>query len=734
MRPDRSARGETRFKGLARRLPLLGLAWIGASAPTCSEEGYWPYLAAPIQSIENKYGIRLTAEWLGKLEHATVRVGTAGTSGALVSPNGLILTSRGVIPRDARLAVREALSGGFVARDREQELKLPNVSVDMLVTERDVTPAILAAQTATASSAPDEGRRSAIEKLRREAAQAPNAVAEVVSFHGGAQYILYAYRRYQDVRLVFATEDSISGFTGPYPSPVIPLALLRAYDRGGPAATPEYLRMSATRPSEGTPVFISGAPYARSQRRLPLAEFEARRTIELPLLLDANAKIASRLSTWRDRAPTVSPTAMRLVEHAQVFRDLIEGEQRAFRDPAFIPRVREEEAQILDALRREHDVAGLAAFEDVARLEQELARRRTRRLLVPWTGDGEPIMWQGPNADIPWAAYMMGTTQVIAEVLLREREERRRLAAERSPGFRETDRSALERWLTGPPGESNCAPVVEAAMEEALITAHLELLSEHLPPDDPLPHIALSERTPRQRAAELASATRLGDVEFRKILYGASDEEFAQLHDPVLDLMRAMEPEYRRGGREWDAMRAQLAAAFDRTTQAAYRVRGASLYPETTGTVRFGYGVISAVDRPPTGLPTDDVPWYRLPAVTTISNLFDYAARANWSVKLDPRWTEARSRMEAQTAVSFLSSADAVAGNSGSVTVDAKGEVLGVLFSGVGMGTSFDYVYGGKLQAPERSLHAATPVLLESLAHVYGATDLLRELNQERSP
>ena len=716
------------------RLALLVIAWISQSGLAVADEGFWPYSAAPLQAIAENYGISLKADLLAKIEHATVRVGTAGTSGAFVSPHGLILTSRSVIPSQARLALRDALSGGFVARSREQELKLPNVFVDMLLTERDVTPEIIAAQSVTASSLPDEARRGAIEKLQREAEQAPNKVAEVVSFYGGAQYVLYVYRRYQDLRLAFATEDLISAVTQPYPSPSVPVALLRAYDDGEPAVTPEYFRMSATPPSEGMVVFTSGAPFVRSQRRLPSAELAAIQTIELPLLLDANAKIASRLSTWRDQAPTASPRALRAVEHAQVFRDLIEAEQKSFRDPAFVAFVRQEETQILDALRREHDVAGLAAFAEVDRLEQELSGRRVRRILVPWTGDGEAVMWQGPSAILPWSAYMMGATQVIAEVLLRDREERRRPAAARSTGFHETDRPALERWLTGPPGEPGSATPVEAGLEETLLTAYLELLSEHLPPDDPLPRIALGGLSPRQRANELATATQLGDVEFRRKLYRASDEEFAQLHDPVLDMMRAMEPEYRRGGREWDAIHAQLAAAFDLVTQAAYRVRGASLYPDTTGTLRLGYGVVSAIEHAPSGLPTDQVPWYRLPAVTTISNLFDDAAHANSSLKLDPRWTEARSSIDGQTAVNFLSSVDGVPGSSGSVTVNTKGEVVGVLFSGAGSGGAFDYVYEGKLQAPAHPLHVATPVILESLAHVYGATDLLRELDQGRLP
>ena len=112
--------------------------------PVIADEGYWPFFAAPVQSIADKYGISLTAKWLDDLEHATVRVGSEGTSGAFVSPNGLILTARHVIPRDARLAVREDVRGGFLAQSYEQELRLPNVSVDVVLTVQDVTPAIVA--------------------------------------------------------------------------------------------------------------------------------------------------------------------------------------------------------------------------------------------------------------------------------------------------------------------------------------------------------------------------------------------------------------------------------------------------------------------------------------------------------------------------------------------------------------------------------------------------------------
>jgi len=408
LRPKRGAPRHFQLNGLAVTLVLWVTALIGASWPAIADEGYWPFSAAPVQTIEAKYGVGVTAEWLAKLEHATVRVGTEGTSGAFVSPKGLILTARRVIPRDARLAVHDALSRGFVARGHGEELKLPGVTVDVVLAEQDVTPTILAAQSATASSTADEGRRHAIEQLQKEASRAPDEVAQVVSFYGGARYVLYVYRRYQDVRLVFATEESIGERTGTYPSPTLAVAFLRAYEHGAPAATPEYLRISAAPLAEGTPVFVSGAPYARSQRRLPWAELEAMRTIELPLLLDANAKLASRLSTWRDLTPNASPAALWLVEHAQVFRDLIEIEQKAFRDPVFVASVREDEGRVIEALKAQHDLAGLEAFAEVARLEQDLSGQRIRRLLVPWTGDGEPLMWQGPDADVPWGAYLMG--------------------------------------------------------------------------------------------------------------------------------------------------------------------------------------------------------------------------------------------------------------------------------------------------------------------------------------
>lgn len=72
------------LNGLAVRLVLLGMAGIGAARPVIADEGYWPYSAAPVQSITDKYGIRVTVKWLADLEHATVRVGTKGTSGASV--------------------------------------------------------------------------------------------------------------------------------------------------------------------------------------------------------------------------------------------------------------------------------------------------------------------------------------------------------------------------------------------------------------------------------------------------------------------------------------------------------------------------------------------------------------------------------------------------------------------------------------------------------------------------
>jgi len=714
-------------------LVSLGVA-VALSSVSRGDEGYWLYTAPPLAEIERRYSAQLTPEWLDRLEYATVRVGAEGTSGAFVSPAGLILTARHVIPAPVRATIRDSLREGFVADTHAMELPLAGLTVDTLLEERDVTAELRKVEGRGDAASRGQRRARAIAGLTRPVRGDRDTIRQVVSLHGGSQYVLYAYRRYRDIRLVFAPEDTLVNSAAAYPGPILDFALLRAYEHGRPARPAHFLRLARNAPAEGSPVFISGAPYSGSWRRIPVAELATIHATDVPVVHEAMSKTYARLSAWLDRIEPQSSSGTEIAMRDRFFREVLEFERDALRDPAFLSRRREEEAGLRSSFSARHDSEGIQALETIDHLEAELAPLRVSHLLLPWAGDHEPIMWQGPDADLPWGAYLTGTTWIFAEVLLREREERQRADTERASGFRTADTAALKHWLVDGPCKVGCAPLVEPMMDEILIATYLETLREQLPPDDPLVEQLVGPRSPREVARELVSATRLGAADFRRQLLLASDADFAKVRDPLLDLLRAAQSEIRRRGRAYDALSTSLRSAADQLAAAEYRARGRDLYPETTGTFRLGFGAVTALERAPDELTLAPTPWYRLPAVTTARMLIDYTGHREVPLRLPPRWEHALAALEPATAVNFLSNVDGVAGNSGSVTVNADGDVVGVLFGGVGGGVAFEWEYEGALHRPEYSEHVATEILLESLRHIYVAKELLAELETPIAP
>ncbi len=704
----------------------MGSAALGA-------EGYWPYTDIPLERIESDTGVILTKPWLDRLERATVRVGTTGTSGAFVSNRGLVLTARHVIPAVARETIENELKNGFAAAGIESEVQLPHVTVDALVSERDVTATVLKAAMPGTSGVHAEPQAAAIAYLERKVGVEPGSVGQVVSYFGGAKYVLFTYHRYTDVRLAFAPESGLAADTGAYPAPTLDIALVRVYERGRPATTPNYLRVSRQHPMEGMPVFISGAPYAGGTRYLPGLELRSMQSIEVPLELDLIGKAATRASAWRDRTGSSDPGAAETVKLLRFYRELLEVNATAYRDPAFVA------AREYDDLHLRESLSGTAGTRDLAILNDAEAKvrgldpLRRAHLLLPWAGDQEPIMWQDPDAHVPWAAYVIGPTLTAADILVRLREERHRPDAERALGYREAARARLEHWLLDG-CNSGCLAGAASEFEVELLTAYLETLVEYLPPKDSVLAGLLEGRAPRERAEQLVGGSRLGDAAFRKRLYSATDAEFVQMHDPMLDAVRTVQGEIRRRGREYDAKSAALRRVERELEAVRYAALGPALYPDTTGTFRLGYGLLTAYERAPQEPTMSPSPWFKLPAVSTASALYDYGRHREHPLAVPDRWRTAETAVPGAAALDFMSDVDGVAGNSGSVTVDRNGDVVGVLFSGDGGADVFRYVYEGKLSSnPERSIHSAVEGLLEALDRIYGAPGLLRELTEWRT-
>ncbi len=265
--------------GMKREAILL--VWM-CGMPASADEGMWLYQQFPKDAVQQKYGFEATSQFLDHLRLSSVRIG--GGSGAFVSPRGLLLTNRhlvsGCVPRQDT----------FYAAAEADEIRCAGLEAGVLVKIEDVTARVKAGARAGATAAKALAERNtATAAIERECAASSGNTCSVVALFSGGRYDLYQYRKYTDVRLVFAPEYALAFFGRERDSLTylrygLDIAFLHAYESGRPAATPQYLKWSAAGVKEGELVFAAGSP-ATTARATTAAQLTFYRDTALPVAL-----------------------------------------------------------------------------------------------------------------------------------------------------------------------------------------------------------------------------------------------------------------------------------------------------------------------------------------------------------------------------------------------------------------------------------------------------------------
>lgn len=665
-----------------------------------ADEGMWTFDAFPSAKVEAAYGFAPDQSWLDHVRLSAARL-TGGCSSSLVSGHGLLLTNHHCVvdcAQNLSTGREDLVKSGFLADDRTRERKCPGQQAEILTKITDVTGDVQGAIGTATGDALVKARDAAIARI--EDAGCPDKatqVCEVVTLYGGGQYKLYHYRKYSDVRLVFAPEYAAAQFGGDpdnfnFPRFGIDAAFLRIYENGRPVETPTHLRWNPRAPQPGELVFVAGNPGSTS-RLFTQSQIAGRRDLALPVtefqLSELRGRLISAMEGDAERARTGADTLFGVENSFKAYY----GQYRSLVDPAFAGKLAAAERDLRAKVAA--DPALTAKIGDPW-AEVDRAMARYRDLYLPYTmleargGFGSQLYH-------------------YARTIVRAAAEREKPDTDRLPGYTDSALPLTEKELIDP------TPTYPW-LERMEVEFWLSKTREYLTADDPRVKALLGAESPESLSARLIGGTRLADPKVREALFKGGMAAVRASDDPLIRFVLAHDAQARA---ELTAFRAQvdapITAAQSRLAQARFAIYGTDLYPDATFTLRLSYGSVTGWNEA----------GRQIAPTTDFAGMFARAT-GNAPYILPARWIAAKAKLNPDTVLDFSTSNDVVGGNSGSPAIARDGSVIGALFDGNihSLGGAFGYD-----AALNRSVVVSTGAVEAALRSVYPAPALLAELH-----
>ena len=690
--------------GLKRGTLLASLLLVCLALFTQSmqaDEGMWTFDNFPSKTVGEKYGFTPSQAWLDHVRLASLRI-AGGCSASFISPEGLVMTNHHCVvecveqistPKD------NFVDDGFVAKTDAEERKCPAFELDQLVEIRDVTREVQGAIVGKAGHEANRALHAKEAELQQSCGADASVRCDVVSLYHGGIYDLYRYKRYTDVRLVFAPEYGVAQFGGDpdnfnFPRFDFDIGLLRAYEGGKPAASPDYLRWSANGSKDGELVFVAGNPGGTS-RELTNAQLAFERDTFFPARMPVLAEYRGLLEEFRTRGPEQAREAnedLFFVENS--FKANI-GRQGALLDPQFFATKVQEEQKLRAATAADPKLAGdVSAWDDIAQIQ----RLRTQ-LFVRNAALGNRMFRSGLLGD--------------AMTLVRAAAERAKPNAERLPEFTDQALVHVQQALSAP------VPVYKD-IEELDLTFLFTTIRRDLGTDDEFVRKMLGKESPEQLAHRLVSGTRLEDPKLREELYKGGKSAVAASTDPMMRFAASINDDLLTVRKDYEArVDAPTRAAAERIAKARFAVYGTSVDPDATFTPRLSYGTVKGFE---------DGEGKFVQPYTAIGGLFERATGAP-PYKLPESWLKAKASLNPSLPMNLSTTNDIIGGNSGSPLIDKDAKVIGLIFDGNIFSLGGDYGYDAK---QNRAVAVDSHALFEGLQKVYHLNRVVEEIEAAR--
>jgi hypothetical protein len=684
---------------------------LSLAAVAAADEGMWLFNHPPAAQIKAKYGFTLTSAWLEHVQLSSVRFNNGG-SGSFVSADGLAFTNHHVAQtclHGLSTADKDLYKTGFYAKSYAEEPRCPDLELNVLVGIEDVTDKVNAGvKPGMAAAAAGAAQRGATSQIEADCNKITGLRCDVVTFYSGAIYHLYRYKRYTDVRLVFAPEFDIAFFGGDpdnfeFPRYDLDVAFFRVYENGKPVHIEHYLKWSAGGLKDNDLVFISGHP-GSTGRLLTMSQLESLRTVVFPFQLEILNRRDQLFRNWGAKSEENYRRAQEDLFGIENNLKRLKVYYTSLSDPAIMDKKQAEETTLKQTLSADPQKKAeygnpWAEVDQAIKVQQEI--------YLPLTLIERDYAFRGDLAG-------------FARTLVRLAIEKTKPNATRLHEYSESALPSLEQRLFA------STPIYKD-MEEVELADSLATLQEKLP-NDPATQLVLKGRAPAAVAHELIANTKLDDINVRKQLYQGGLEAIGASTDPLIVLMRTIDPEARkyrsRYDDEVDSVVRQAGGAIGRLRFAR---DGYNVPPDATFTLRLSYGPVRGYVEDGLGdvVPKDT----KIPPFTQIGGAFTRADKMGNKdpFRLPKSWLDAKQagKLKLDTPFDSVSTGDIIGGNSGSPVINTAGELVGIIFDGNMQSLPWIYVYD---DVAGRAVSVDSRGILEALRDVYGATRVSEEL------
>ncbi|HCL00289.1 MAG TPA: hypothetical protein DHW42_09330 [Candidatus Marinimicrobia bacterium] len=677
---------------------LLLLICTSISIIAFADEGMWTFDNPPTEQLK-EYGFTPTQEWLDQVRLASVRFMDGG-SGSFVSPNGLVMTNHHVaVGQLQKISTEEKnyVNTGFFTSKMADEHKCPDLEVNVLISMDDVTQRVRSAMQEDMDEVEAlKARKAEIAKIEKESLDETGLRSNVISLYHGGEYWLYRYKKYTDVRLVFAPERQAAYYGGDfdnftYPRYDLDVAFFRVYENDKPVESKNYFKWNSKGAAEDELVFVPGNP-GSTDRLYTYSRLEFQRDFNYPLILKYIDRRLQILHKYMKKGPEQERRALVQIFGLENGKKALTGELSGLLDENLMAKRKtdEENFRKLIAENPEWEKEYGDAWDTIDKTIEKnvtIAKERFYRRI--------------------FGSKMAGFAQIIVRYVT----EVPKPDAERLDGYHDSELPQLKFRLFSP------APIYRD-LEEALLAGALQMSLDELTPDDEFIKIVLGNRTPEEIARALINGTQLDDVDLRKKLIEGGEDAVNASSDPLIVLARNLDP-MMRASEKWyrENIESVLTPASEKIAKARFAVYGKDMYPDATFTLRLAYGTVK-------GYPMNGT---KAPYKTTLYGLFDRSLSFDQKddYSLPQRFWDRQKKLDLSTPVNFVSTCDIIGGNSGSPVINKKAEIVGLIFDGNIESLPGRFVYD---EIKNRAVAVHSAYITEALHNLYKCKNLAKEI------